>query len=243
MRRILLALALVAMVATSASATTTVWWTMDSSNCQATASIVNSQLIIEKPLHAPAGFYEFTLTMHMSNDSAAATQGLTSYRTNIWRGPDTLMTWAAPLTPTQYGDESTVGLLNPLAWGGTKGGNVNTGDYIAQAYGRGRSGSQTPLNTSNSPADFIRFTLRIDQADEQYSATHNIYQTVGAGFFAHLPAQEVVFGSNPAVAGGTVVSSWATASATLPVIVIHAIPEPATLVLFGLGLVGLLRRR
>jgi hypothetical protein len=254
MRRLLLGLALVAITATAANATTFVWWEMESSNCEATAVGGEGQtLVIEKPLLAPAGFYEFQLVMKMRNNSTG-TSGLTGYGTSLWMPPEDvgIKTFSGPFDPNNpstptpipyFGDESTTGLLNPLAWTGSKSGNVNVGQKILDNYGRKRASGQAAFGVQGVK-DWIRFTLRINVPNEPYSETEYLYQSVGAALYAStVPTQTVVFGPNTAVPGGTMVDDWATVHAYMPVIQIHAIPEPATLALFGLGLLGLIRRR
>jgi len=243
MRRILLSLALVAMFVTAAHADTYVWWTLDGSNCNAyaTDSGKGKALLIEKPLVAPAGFYEFTLTMHMTND-AGSTQGLTQERTSLWKN--------ATDTATFSSDPVTSNLDAMAAEGGwaTTYNTVNQGQQIFQDYGRMTASGTPKFNSTSGERNWIQFTLRIPEGSEAFSTTHNYYHVPGQHAFAMTPpttaGRRVYFGSNPAVSGNlTTYDTWAIAGATLPVIVIHAIPEPATLALFGLGLLGLIRRR
>ncbi len=247
MRRILLAAALVAIMATASNAATYVWWELEGSNCDAVATGYGQgqALVIEKPLVAPEGFYEFTLVMRMACDFGADTQGLTGYRTSLWRGEDLTMLSVNPTEAVPFGDEATVGLLNPFGWSGTKSGTINNGPKVISSYGRNRQSGGTTLSPFNSPQNFIRFTLRIEQPAEEYGDTHVLYQTVGVGLFAQVPLanNRVFFGPNPDVAGGTAVDAWSAASLTVPVITIHAVPEPATLALLGFGFLALLRRR
>lgn len=264
MRRFLLGLALVAITATAANATTWVWWELEGSNCGATATTQGRlhTLVIEKPTipEPPIPYYEFNLVMKMSNDSTGATQGLTGYGTGLWVRPQDvgIKTFAAPFDPNNpsgipyFGDEATTGLLNPLNWSGTKSGNVNQGQQILDNYGRKNAGTAQPgLNATNCGGldvgkAFIRFTLRINVTTEPYSELEYLYQAVDDAAFGHrpvTPAQLVVFGPNTGVAANIAVNDWATVGGYQPVIQIHAVPEPATLALFGLGLLGLIRRR
>jgi hypothetical protein len=212
-----IAAALLLCMTAVANADTYVWWELESSNCGAVA-ICQGQgkaLTIEMPLVAPAGFYEFTLVMKMSND-AVSTRGLTGYRTNLWRGPVSTLSWASP--PTPFGDEYTVGLLNPLSWSGTKSGTINVTEKIMNNYGRSRATGQLTLWAGNSPKEWVRFTLKIDRAVLVYNEQFYVYQSVAAGRFASGSPNMIRFGPNNAVSGTTVVDTWAEASATLPVI-------------------------
>jgi hypothetical protein len=114
-------------------------------------------------------------------------------------------------------------------------------------YRRGRgSNSETTLSASNGPQDFIRFTMRLNVPTIAPTEHHSVFQSVGPGLFASLPIagdRSVYFGPNAGVPGATNVSTWAAASQTLPVIDICKIPEPATLAIFGVGLLMLVRRR
>lgn len=236
MRRILLALALVAMATSAASAATTVWWEMVGSNCGATSTGGSGQtLVIEKPLVAPAGFYEFELVMKASADAAASTQGMTGYRSTLW------------MPPADVGIKTLTAAVvdNPFNWTPAPVLNINVGQRLFDNSGRARGTGQQPLYAGNSPQILMHITLKINVPTEPFCEEEFIYQTVGLGLFGYAPLGQntVKFGPNNFVPGGTAVDTWAGASATLPVIRIHAIPEPATLALLGFGFLALLRRR
>jgi len=224
------------MVTTAANASTYVWWDVEGLPVGMSATAGQGQALVIN-VGAVAGPYDFTLVMKMSNDAAAATQGLTGYRINLWNGADANLSVTNPSAATPLGDEATIGLLNPLVWSGTKSGTIPGTDSLLLNYGRGRQSGGTTLSSLNSPQDWIRIELHAVGSD------HAIYESVGLNLFGTAPPTTnwVYFGPNPAVTGATGVTTWNGASGYLPVISI--IPEPATLVLLGLGLVGLIRRR
>lgn len=250
MRTILLGLAVLAMTVTAANASTYVWWTLESANTPAVAteSGLGHQLVIEKPLSAgPDGYYEFTLKMWIDNDAATSTQGCKQHRTSLYKNATENATWQRPADGTGDG---TIGNLDPLGWETAYSGTtyINQGQRIFANYGRATSSTSKMLWNDNSPLAFIIFVLRIPEAEEQFSQWHYFYQVVGAQSFSLTPAttagRAVYFGSNTAVGGNlTNQDTWAVAQTKTPVIAIHATPEPATLALLGLGLLGLIRRR
>lgn len=235
MRRILLALALVGMATTAAAADTYVWWDLVGSNCEAVVKEAGQghTLVIEKPLIATAGFYEFELIMKMSNTVANSTQGLTGYGTNLFKDA------ADPDAPAIMAASWVNG--NPLSWTGTVSGNINVGNKILDNTGRKTATGNQRLYAGNSPQSFITLVLRINVATEEFCDWHYFYQSVGAALYAQAPvgAHNVFFGPNPSVYGNAQVEQ----PVGLPVIAIHAVPEPATLALLGFGFLALIRRR
>lgn len=230
MRRILLSLAIVAMVATSAQATAFVWWQMDSgpAGSSATGGVQGQTLNIT----GPAG--DYNLSIWIATDAALATQGTTAYRNNLWRSNAGL---------TMVGDPMGGGLLNPLGWTGTSGytaGSQNSGDALVLNWGRARASGQTTISASNSPIKVYTLTVNVGTA----GLVADIFQTVGASLYGWAPVtptslNQVAFGPNAAVYGGLA----ANAMPTNAVAMVHFIPEPTTLALLGLGLIGLIRRR
>jgi hypothetical protein len=90
-------------------------------------------------------------------------------------------------------------------------------------------------------------TIRITDTAEEFCDWHYVFQTVGSGAYGWAPPtpatlNKVVFGQNAFVYGNTEVQT-PNYDTLLPVIAIHAIPEPATLALLGFGFLALLRRR
>jgi hypothetical protein len=244
MRRILLALALVAVATTAANATTYVWWEIESASTAYTVtSHGQGQTLVIEAYKTEPGIYTFNLGMWIATDGTGGTvNGMSCERNNLWRGTDTAMT---------MGNTPEDANLNPLAWTGSAGstaGSQNNGDSFIKNLGRARqSGGEVVGGTA---LKFINFTLIINAPlGEQVCDTHYIYQTVGSTLYAWAPAtpltlNKVVFGANPFVYGNTKVETFALASDTeLPVIAIHTIPEPATLALLGFGALALLRRR
>jgi len=244
MKTILLSLAMLATVATAANADINVWWQLDGSNCDAAllSQGEGRTLHADIPVCALAGFYELELSMWISTDGAASTNGCVSYRNNLWRGTDA--------TLTMEGDP-VAGNLNPLNWTGPAGydaGSINNGDSLIMDWGRGRAAGQPAIWTDNSPLKVIEMRLRLNEPSVQFGPVTSVWQSVGANRFVWVPLpatlNKVFFGPNPWVYGNAAVDTFAEASDTeLPVIWITSIPEPTPLALLGLGLVMLSRRR
>jgi hypothetical protein len=228
MRKMLLALALVAIISSAASANTWVWWELESSNNGAFANGGKGlPLRIFSGVMVPPGDYTFTLVMKMQTDATVATKGLIGYAMHLWRGPDTRV---SSISDTN---------LNPLSWTLAPTGTGTAGEKILADYGRAR-GAATELGVGQTAQTFVRMTL----ATPYFCEGLSIYQSVAAGRFAFAPptANTVYFGGNPGVSGATAVNFWNTASATFPVILFD-VPEPATAALLGLGLLLLTRDR
>jgi len=229
MRRILLALALVALVTSAASANTWVWWELAGSNNGATATQGKGLQLAITPGAQPAGDWTFDLVMKVSTDATVATKGLTGYATNLWRGADTTLT------------ATNIQNLDPMGWGSTYVYHQVPGaDQLLNNEGRARSQS-SQSGVGGTPVTMI--SLTIDVPAGVYDAGKGLIQSVGASLFAFVPltGNSVMFGSNPLVAGAT---APATMPGTTPVIAFGAFtPEPATLALLGLGFLGLIRRR
>ena len=226
MNRFLLAMVIVAMVATSAQATAHIWWQMDAGPAGAVAVGGQGQTLV---IIGTTGSYD--LSIWIATDAALATQGTTGYRNNIWRGDGGLTMTSDPMA----------GLLNPLGWVGPAGftaGSQNSGDYLIGNWGRARNAGAVTISASNSPLKIYTLTISVATPGE-----HDIYQTVGAGGYGWLPLipttlNQVVFGPNPPVHGGTAVDNHPTG--LLPVV---RFPEPATLLLLALGGAAVTKRR
>jgi hypothetical protein len=228
-------------VVASANPGTYVWWELESSNVQYTGLDQGSGRALQFWVSDNLPLYQFQFVMKMANDQTS-TNGLSAYRTNLWRG--------TPVAGNSLGrmtNDPLTGELNPLYWSGAAGfqsGSVNANESLIINYGRSGAGSDAKLNALNSPQAFIRLNLTIDVSGAEMQKC-SVWQTVGAGLFRTQPPSpnQVCFGPNPAVNGSVAVSTWPEAALTLPVITVHGIPEPATLALFGVGLLVLVRRR
>jgi hypothetical protein len=218
----------------SADPGTYVWWQLDSGDGSAITSGMGQTLQI---VPAAGSFaHQYNLSMWIATDATPNTSGCTGYRNHIWRGSDHDMAMT---------NDPTTGLLNPLGWTGPSGytaGTLNNGDYLIANYGRARGAGAQPINAVTGPLKLIAMTVQVTGSN----SPHYIYQTVGTNLYGWNPVTPptlniVTFGANSSVYGGAAVNTWSAASQTLPVIAI--IPEPATLALFGVGLLMLTRRR
>lgn len=238
MRRILLALALVALITSSSSAVTKVWWELESSNCGATAVGGSGAQLVITPVTVPSGAYTFDLVMKISNDWSTSTlKGVSGYGINLWKMPGSAMSISNPAAGV--GDEATWGnLTGTPSWTFSKTGNVNNGQLLLDNYSRAKTSAELYLNASNSP----RLSIRVQLSAPTLADLGDVYESVSSALFGILPATAnyVGFGDNTDVAGTAAVSTWAGVTGRP---VIKFIPEPATLTLLGLGLLGLIRRR
>lgn len=205
-------------------AQTDVWWQLESSNCwaYATGGGPNQTLSIF-PQAYPSGFtFEITVAMWMHNYTGGNAAGLTSFRTNLWRGPCQDVVWINP--PTALGDQVSTGLLNPLNWNGTAEGAINAGERLIADYGRSRGAVPPRLNSANSPKKWVRFTLAFS-GDQ--TGSFDLYQTAANGGFVATPDPSVRFGANGWVPGNVAITDWETARRSIPVIRIIFDPQEA----------------
>lgn len=244
--KLVLALALVLSVSSSANAAAFVWAQLGAGSSPGVAQVSGGEsgasLVLTKP-NTP-GTYTINIDVMVRSSTAAATQGITGYRSVFLK--------SATDTGLSLGAFSN---LNPMAWTGTvgAGSNANTGNTLIDALGNNRSGTQTTISSGNSPKNIYSLSLTIvKEPGVVFGAEHRVWGAVsGGGAWAQLPVADnfVTMGPNPSTSGaaGSAVDTQAERDSVvanlLPLIIIRNVPEPATIGLLALGMLGLIRRR
>lgn len=197
-----------------------IWWTLDGGDASLVSSGVGQALVVETG--DAAQVYSFTATMWANVTAPALYSANTTLSAD---GPVAASSWVA-VPPTGGAETPAGGLNTPGA------GDIATNFGAATFSGPGYIGNDINLGT---------LTFTIDKTGGPTGAV-NIFARVGNGLFgtSDFGTATVDYGPNLGVNGGVV-----GASGNMPVITINeaVIPEPATLSLFGIGVLALIRRR
>jgi hypothetical protein len=245
--KVLLALAIVLCLSSMAKAEAWVWWQVSSeggalpSGAVATGGVENSTLAITQDCPLTGGTYRYILDMYVRTHGEA--QGITAHASKL--GRPKLATGTA--LDDSLSAVSITDMYTP--WTGTSAfGPLNNGLNLVQNINKQRvGGTELPILDADGAKLMARFVLDFT-CPVPTGTTHEIYQGVGTLKWAHLPSgyAMIKYGPSNLVNGGTIWSATnANGMGNMPVITItcNPIPEPATLVLLGLGALALIRRR
>lgn len=202
-----------------------IWFTLDSGDAIGSTGGVDQTLVIDR-LDA-AQVYNFTVQMW----ATVSPTGLYSHNTTLMADGAAS---SSPLMDAAGPPDGSFSFASPGTGAGTAGpGNILNNFGNGTFSGNGWIGNAIPLG---------KLTLTVDDTSG-VPGDISIFAKVGTGSYGIQGGgfeTQVFFGPNPAVTGQ---GAAGIGFGALPIITIREIPEPASLTLFGIGAIALLRRR